>query len=213
MASYQNSARQGDGVETTFPDQGPSAANTGFLEHSYADETLSSVSCPADHMASETRQELSNFADLHLDEVKTPNLMGALQTLEVQSIEDSAIIHSEMAFDPENTPRDPIPQESHTHSITSMCSEDLTTDHIGRSVSMEISLGTVPLEILLHICEFLEAGVIISTLSKVCQAFHDLFTNEAYWQVRMAKRWPKKYPPVDCKSLVMLIILQLNCTC
>ena len=63
----------------------------------------------------------------------------------------------------------------------------------------EVTLTTIPIEIFLHICEFLEAGELISTLAKVCQAFYDLLTNEAYWRIRLTKRWPKKYPPVQCK--------------
>jgi len=204
MASSQNSARQSGSVETTsVPDPAPSAAQTGFQQHTQGDETLQ-----ADRMASRAGQELSNFADLNLEEVKAPPNLSS--ELEVESVEESAIIRSEMEFDPENTPRDPVCVGSQMHSAMSTSSEDMATkDHPETSLSMEVSLGTIPLEILLHICEFLEAGVIINTLSRVCQAFHDLFTNEAYWQVRMKKRWPKKYPPVDCKCLLLTVIFLL----
>ena len=114
--------------------------------------------------------------------------------------EESSVIKSEMEFDPENTPRDPVQEGSRTDSVTSVSPEDFLSEQPGRSVTLEISLATMPVEILLHICHFLEAGVIINTLSKVCQAFHDLFTHEAYWRIRMSKRWPKKYPPVQCES-------------
>ncbi|XP_076441175.1 F-box/WD repeat-containing protein 9-like [Babylonia areolata] len=106
---------------------------------------------------------------------------------------DSAVIHSEMEFDPENTPRDPDPEGTRV----SFSSEDVISEQTKGSVIPVISLDTIPVEILLHICSFLEAGVIIDTLSHVCQKFCDLFCNESYWRIRMVKRWPKKYPPVD----------------
>lgn len=61
------------------------------------------------------------------------------------------------------------------------------------------TLDTIPIEILLHICTFLEAGEIIGSMSKVCKTFQELFTDESYWRIRIAKRWPKKYPPVSCE--------------
>ena len=213
MASPQNPAGQSDSAAATLTDQGPPTAesNAGSLEvecavHDQADKSLP-VPLPVPVPAADqmTGQELCDSGELTLNliegEGKDPDGSCASRVLWVESVEDSAVIHSEMEFDPENTPRDPETEGCRTDIIRSASAEDLTTEQNDDSVSMEISLDTVPLEIVLHICEFLEAGVIINTLSKVCQAFHNLFTNEAYWRTRMAKRWPKKYPPVDCELL------------
>lgn len=60
-----------------------------------------------------------------------------------------------------------------------------------------LTLDKLPLELLIHICNFLEAGFVIHTFSKVCQLFKDLFEGDSYWITRIRKRWPKPYPPVS----------------
>ena len=62
-----------------------------------------------------------------------------------------------------------------------------------------LTLDKLPLELLIHICEFLDAGFIVHTFSKVCQLFKDLISGDAYWRTRIRKKWPKPYPPVSGK--------------
>ncbi|KAL8583492.1 hypothetical protein ACOMHN_056302 [Nucella lapillus] len=100
-----------------------------------------------------------------------------------------------MEFDPENTPRDPAPDDSRTSVSSDVVSEE------GSPEAVYISLDTIPTELLLHICSFLEAGVIIKTLSQVCRKFYHLFMNESYWKIRLVERWPQKYPPVDFEEM------------
>ncbi|KAK7495839.1 hypothetical protein BaRGS_00012829 [Batillaria attramentaria] len=95
-----------------------------------------------------------------------------------------------------DSPSDMPYDETDLLSETSMTDGATADDSVCSESDVIISLDTVPVEILLHICDFLEAGVIINTLTKVCQAFQILFTDEIYWRTRMARRWPRKYPPV-----------------
>ena len=64
----------------------------------------------------------------------------------------------------------------------------------------DLTLDTLPSEIFLHMCSFLDARFVIHTLSKVCRSFHDLIMNDKFWKVRIAKRWPRKYPAIPGKS-------------
>ena len=63
--------------------------------------------------------------------------------------------------------------------------------------SDEVQLSTLPAELLLHICCFLEAKFVINVLSKVSDYFHSLLNDETFWKVRIRKRWPKKYPAIS----------------
>ncbi|XP_033738875.1 F-box/WD repeat-containing protein 9-like [Pecten maximus] len=59
-----------------------------------------------------------------------------------------------------------------------------------------LTIETLPVEILMHIFNYLDAKFIIETLGQVCVLFRDLFSGETYWKTRLSKRWPKHYPPV-----------------
>ncbi|XP_013409550.1 F-box/WD repeat-containing protein 9 [Lingula anatina] len=62
-----------------------------------------------------------------------------------------------------------------------------------------ISLDTLPPELFLCICDYLDAKFVIKTLSLVCKAFHSTISDDSTWKIRIGKRWPKRYPviPVD----------------
>lgn len=66
--------------------------------------------------------------------------------------------------------------------------KDLETDFL--------TIETLPVEILMHIFNFLDAKFIVETLGKVCVLFKDLFSGDTYWKTRLSKRWPEQYPPV-----------------
>jgi len=70
-----------------------------------------------------------------------------------------------------------------------------------------LTLDTLPLEILLHICYFLEAKEIMDSLSNVCVMFNELFNRDTYWKTRICKRWPKPYPPVYGKNKILCGLL------
>lgn len=59
-----------------------------------------------------------------------------------------------------------------------------------------LTLDKLPLELLMYICNFLDAKFLVHTLSEVCRSFQDLFVSDIYWKTRISKRWPKPYPPV-----------------
>ena len=60
----------------------------------------------------------------------------------------------------------------------------------------DLTLDTLPSEIFLHMCSFLDARFVIHTLSKVCRSFHYLIMDDKFWKIRIAKRWPRKYPAI-----------------
>ena len=60
----------------------------------------------------------------------------------------------------------------------------------------DLTLDTLPSEIFLHMCSFLDARFVIHTLSQVCRSFHYLIMDDKFWKVRIAKRWPRKYPAI-----------------
>ncbi|ESP00523.1 hypothetical protein LOTGIDRAFT_83319, partial [Lottia gigantea] len=55
----------------------------------------------------------------------------------------------------------------------------------------------LPTEILMYICDFVDAKTIIKSLCKVCQAFQLIFSGDVYWKLRIFKRWPEQYPAVS----------------
>lgn len=59
------------------------------------------------------------------------------------------------------------------------------------------NLETIPPELFLLICSFLDARFVIRTLSQVSKRFHDIIKEDTIWKFRITKRWPKKYPPVS----------------
>lgn len=144
---------------------------------------------------------LSGFKELHLGEGQiSPD---TTLTNPVGCAETPSVTEPQMEFDAQNTPRDPAIDGSRN----SCSSEENGNDETNEWVFSKISLDTLPVEVLLLICEYLEASVIINSMSRVCHAFHDLFVNEVYWRMRLTKRWPKKYPPVDCKSILQVLLL------
>jgi hypothetical protein len=44
---------------------------------------------------------------------------------------------------------------------------------------------------------YLEPDLILSVLSKVNKRFEHIAFDEALWRIRIARRWPAKFPPVD----------------
>lgn len=57
-----------------------------------------------------------------------------------------------------------------------------------------LTLDLLPYEIILHIVSYLDSKFIVSTLSKVCSSFGDLFNDVNFWKSRIRRRWPKEYP-------------------
>lgn len=72
---------------------------------------------------------------------------------------------------------------------------DLQIDDVQYSEE-PLTLDKLPVEILMYICNFLDAKFLVHSLSKVCRSFQDLFVSDIYWKTRIKKRWPKHYPPV-----------------
>ena len=67
------------------------------------------------------------------------------------------------------------------------------------SESGVLSLVSLPPEIFMHICAFIDAKFVIKTLSLVCKSFHALLSSNSTWKIRIGKRWPKRYPPIPGK--------------
>lgn len=66
---------------------------------------------------------------------------------------------------------------------------------------MEVDEGRVlltdlPTEILIHICNFLEAAFVRLTLSKVNTRLARLAQDPVLWRLRITSRWRSRYPPV-----------------
>ncbi|XP_067124620.1 F-box/WD repeat-containing protein 9-like [Centruroides vittatus] len=59
------------------------------------------------------------------------------------------------------------------------------------------NLETIPTELFLLICSFLDAKFVIRTLSQVNKRFYDIIKEYTTWKFRITKRWPKKYPIVS----------------
>lgn len=72
---------------------------------------------------------------------------------------------------------------------------DLQIDDVQYSEE-PLTLDKLPIEILMYICNFLDAKFLVRSLSKVCRSFQDLFVSDIYWKTRIKKKWPKPYPPV-----------------
>ena len=112
---------------------------------------------------------------------KTDNSEVA-QELELTNLDKPAAMEKEVTVEPELDPqRDVSRQDSY----------------------VELSLDTLPSELFLHICSFIDAKFVIRTLSKVCKAFHTLIMDNTFWKVRIARRWPKKYPAIP--GMVILL--------
>ena len=60
----------------------------------------------------------------------------------------------------------------------------------------EITLESLPTEILLHILQFLDVRFIVEVLSCVSSKFLSISRNETTWKLRLSGRWPGQYPAV-----------------
>lgn len=54
--------------------------------------------------------------------------------------------------------------------------------------------ATLPIELFLHICSFLDVSDIVEKLSRVCKRFNEILEDENIWKVWVAKRWNARYP-------------------
>lgn len=79
---------------------------------------------------------------------------------------------------------------------SSTLSLDLKDDAFGSVVTLDF----LPYEIILHIVSYLDSEFIVSTLSKVCSSFRDLFDDVNFWKSRIRRRWPKEYPALPAKD-------------
>lgn len=67
-----------------------------------------------------------------------------------------------------------------------------------------VTLDLLPYEIILHIVSYLDSEFIVSTLSKVCSSFSDLFDDVNFWRSRIRRRWPKEYPALPGQCICMM---------
>ena len=73
----------------------------------------------------------------------------------------------------------------------------------GSAVSMEeqnVCLDSLPNEILIHICSFLDARFVLDTVSRVCPRLQDLIADDSLWKIRTKRRLVSAFPPVDPTS-------------
>ncbi|XP_071799264.1 F-box/WD repeat-containing protein 9-like [Asterias amurensis] len=63
----------------------------------------------------------------------------------------------------------------------------------------QLTLLTLPPELLLNIISYLSARFVVHRLSLVCKELHQLISDDATWKIRISKRWPNQYPiiPVE----------------
>lgn len=59
-----------------------------------------------------------------------------------------------------------------------------------------LSLDTLPVEVFLHICSFLNAKTILSSLRLVCKRLYDILSDEIVWRTWIKQRWPSLKVPV-----------------
>ncbi|XP_046353585.1 F-box/WD repeat-containing protein 9-like [Haliotis rufescens] len=65
---------------------------------------------------------------------------------------------------------------------------------------LNLTLDQLPPELLIRICDFLDARV-IHKLQRVCRVFEELLSGDTYFKTRVSRRWPKKYPAVPVDNL------------
>lgn len=82
--------------------------------------------------------------------------------------------------------------------------DSVNEDHMEEPTE-NLILEKLPVEILMHIFNFLDARFIVKTLTKVCVDFEDMFNSDIYWKTRISKQWPKKYPVVPGTYLLYKI--------
>ena len=69
-------------------------------------------------------------------------------------------------------------------------------DNCKNDLDNALTLEVLPNEIILQVCQFLDARFVIRVLSLVCQSFYGVFSGDMYWKIRIGKRWRKKYPAI-----------------
>ncbi|XP_054278171.1 F-box/WD repeat-containing protein 9-like [Macrosteles quadrilineatus] len=52
------------------------------------------------------------------------------------------------------------------------------------------SLDTIPLEVFLHICSFLDGKELTGSLKYVCKSFYEILTDDSTWRTWLKHRWP-----------------------
>ena len=68
------------------------------------------------------------------------------------------------------------------------------------------SLESLPCEVLLHICSFLDAPFLTDTFALICKQFQNLVNEENFWRLRIKKRWPKKYPVIPGRCIIVTFL-------
>ena len=65
-----------------------------------------------------------------------------------------------------------------------------------------VCLDSLPNEILIHICSFLDARFVLETVSQVCSRLQDLIADDSLWKIRTKRRFAKTspFPPIDPTS-------------
>ena len=63
-----------------------------------------------------------------------------------------------------------------------------------------VYLDSLPNEILIHICSFLDARFVLDTVSRVCPTLQDLIADDSLWKIRTKRRMVSAFPPVDPTS-------------
>ena len=69
------------------------------------------------------------------------------------------------------------------------------------TVEPTLQLSMLPPEIILHVCVFLDARFIVSTLSRVCKTLHNLLGSRAFWRGKIYIRWQDKFPAIPGSSI------------
>ena len=65
----------------------------------------------------------------------------------------------------------------------------------------EMRLDNLPVEILLHILQYLDAKFIVEVLSQVSSKLLTLSRDESSWRIRLSERWPGQYPAVPTSNI------------
>ncbi|XP_046661910.1 F-box/WD repeat-containing protein 9-like [Homalodisca vitripennis] len=55
----------------------------------------------------------------------------------------------------------------------------------------QLTLNTIPVEVFLHICTFLDGKELIKTLKIVCRSFYEILSDDEVWRSWLKNRWPE----------------------
>ena len=89
--------------------------------------------------------------------------------------------------------------------------KDITTDEVDNDEDCtfpddemsQLTLLTLPPELLLNIISYLGARFVVHRLSLVCKELHQLISDDATWKIRISKRWPNQYPIIPGKYILL----------